>query len=185
MSGRRPSALCRISFVNRLWLRYGSLRSGKRRMKSNIAWSMEKRACSSADGLALAPRKHHKILVLVTADPKSAMVIRRAKRVSDFLGAECFAVAVQATGDLSGLPEADREAVEQHLNFARNLHIETRILEGDDVALDVGRFWASQSGHTDLSYASTPEGMVAGIVPRPRAESHWSRQGHADCDRLR
>ena len=24
--------------------------------------------------------------------------------------------------------------MEQHLNFARNLHIETRILEGDDVA---------------------------------------------------
>ena len=88
------------------------------------------------------PRKHHKILVLVTADPKSAMLIRRAKRVSDFLGAECFAVAVQATGDLSGLPTADREAVERHLNFARNLHIETRILEGDDVAstlVDFGR----------------------------------------------
>ena len=91
---------------------------------------------------APTPRKHHKILVLVTADPKTAMVIRRAKRVSDFLGAECFAVAVQATGDLSGLPAADREAVERHLNFARNLHIETRILEGDDVAstlVDFGR----------------------------------------------
>jgi two-component system sensor histidine kinase KdpD len=90
----------------------------------------------------LVPRKHHKILVLVTADPKSAMVIRRAKRVSDFLGAECFAVTVQPTGDLSGLPVADREAVERHLNFARNLHIETRILEGDDVAVtlvDFGR----------------------------------------------
>ncbi|MBZ5634580.1 MAG: histidine kinase [Acidobacteriia bacterium] len=97
----------------------------------------------SHSGEALAvPRKHHKILVLVTADPKSAMVIRRAKRVSDFLGAECFAVAVQATGDLSGLPAADREAIERHLNFARNLHIETRILEGDDVAstlVDFGR----------------------------------------------
>jgi K+-sensing histidine kinase KdpD len=32
--------------------------------------------------------------------------------------------------------------VEQHLNFARNLHIETRILEGEDVAstlVDFGR----------------------------------------------
>ena len=95
---------------------------------------------SSADGLPLAPRKHHKILVLVTVNPKTAMVIRRAKRVSDFLGAECFAVAVQASGDLSGLPEAERQAVEQHLNFARNLHIETRILEGDDVALTLVDF---------------------------------------------
>lgn len=95
-----------------------------------------------SDGELTVPRKHHKILILVTADPKTAMVIRRAKRVSDFLGAECFAVSVQPTGDLSGLPAADREAVERHLNFARNLHIETRILEGDDVAatlVDFGR----------------------------------------------
>jgi two-component system sensor histidine kinase KdpD len=69
----------------------------------------------------------HRILIWVTADPTTAMVIRRAKRVSDFLGAACFAVAVQPTGDLSGLPLAEREAVEKHLNFARNLHIETRI----------------------------------------------------------
>ena len=84
----------------------------------------------------------HRILIWVTADPTTAMVIRRAKRVSDFLGAACFAVAVQPTGDLSGLPLAEREAVEKHLNFARNLHIETRILDGDDVAkalVDFGR----------------------------------------------
>ena len=88
------------------------------------------------------PPRNHRILVLVTASPKSAMLIRRARRVSDFLGAECFAVAVAPTGDLSGFPQADREAVERHLNFARNLHIETRILEGDDVAatlVDFGR----------------------------------------------
>jgi two-component system sensor histidine kinase KdpD len=78
--------------------------------------------------------KRHKILVLVTAEPETAMLIRRAKRVSDFLDAECFAVAVQPTGDLTGLPEAERDAIERHLNFARNLHIETRILEGEDLA---------------------------------------------------
>ncbi len=95
-----------------------------------------------AGGSPANPPKHHRILVLVTADPRTAMVIRRAKRVSDFLNSECFAVAVQSTGDLSGLGAADREAVERHLNFARNLHIETRILEGDDVAstlVDFGR----------------------------------------------
>lgn len=96
----------------------------------------------SSGGVSVGSQKRHKILVLVTADPKTAMVVRRAKRVSDFLGAECFAVAVQPSGDLSGLPQTDREAVERHLNFARNLHIETRILEGDDVAstlVDFGR----------------------------------------------
>src|SRR5207249_921795 len=96
---------------------------------------------SSAD-VPTRPRKHHRILVFVTPNPKSAMLIRRAKRVSDYIGAECFAVAVIATGDLSGLPQEDRETLERHLNFARNLHIETRILEGDDIAstlVDFGR----------------------------------------------
>ncbi len=86
------------------------------------------------------PQKHYKIVILVTANPKTAMLIRRAKRVGDFLGAESFAVAVQPTGDLSGLDEAERQAIERHLNFARNLHIETRILEGDDVAESVVDF---------------------------------------------
>jgi two-component system sensor histidine kinase KdpD len=75
-----------------------------------------------------------KILVLVTAAPETAMLIRRAKRVSDFLSAECFAVNVQPTGDLSALDPKDRDSIERFLNFARNLHIETRILEGDDAA---------------------------------------------------
>jgi two-component system sensor histidine kinase KdpD len=80
------------------------------------------------------PIKHHKILLLVTADPKTAMLIRRAKRVSDFLGAECFAVAVHSSDASSSVSEVDREAIEKHLNFARNMRIETRVLEGDDPA---------------------------------------------------
>jgi two-component system, OmpR family, sensor histidine kinase KdpD len=75
--------------------------------------------------------KHHKILLLVTADPKTAMLIRRARRVSDYLGAEGFAVAVHASADLS---EEDREAIEKHLSFARNMRIQTQILEGTDTA---------------------------------------------------
>jgi two-component system sensor histidine kinase KdpD len=86
------------------------------------------------DGSPSPTASRHKILVYVTADPQSAMLIRRAKRVSDFLGAECFAVTAHEAGDLASLPEKDREAIQRHLNFARNLHIETRILEGRDTA---------------------------------------------------
>jgi two-component system, OmpR family, sensor histidine kinase KdpD len=75
-----------------------------------------------------------KILALVTADPKTAMVIRRAKRIGDFTGAECFAVAVEPSGDPGYLPPEQRTAIERHLNFARNLHIETRVLGGPDPA---------------------------------------------------
>ena len=110
---------------------------------------------------APASGKHHRILVLVTSSPKTAMVIRRAKRVSDFLGAECFAVTVQPTGDLGGLTAVDREAIERHLNFARNLHIETRILEGDDVALGLIDF-ARRNHVTQI------------FITRPRQKAWWS-----------
>ncbi len=98
------------------------------------AHEVEQRTDTPAERGTLVHTKHNKILVLATAEPQTAMLIRRAKRVSDFLSAECFAVAVQPAGDLSELSEKDREALERHLNFARNLHIETRILEGTDLA---------------------------------------------------
>jgi two-component system sensor histidine kinase KdpD len=106
--------------------------------------------------IELVPPVQHKLLVLVTADPKTAMVIRRARRVGDFLDAECFAVAVQPSGDLAGLPPAEREAVEKHLNFARNLHLETRILEGSDVAATLVEF-ARRNQITQIFLARPPE----------------------------
>ena len=75
-----------------------------------------------------------RILIYVSADASTAMVIRRGRRMADYLGADCFAVSVVPLRDKARLPTQDRNAVEKHLNFARNLHIETRILEGDDAA---------------------------------------------------
>ncbi|HLH29564.1 MAG TPA: histidine kinase, partial [Terriglobia bacterium] len=50
------------------------------------------------------------------------------------LRAECFAVYVAPRVDLSDLPAERRETVEKHLNFARNLHIETRVLQSQNIA---------------------------------------------------
>jgi two-component system, OmpR family, sensor histidine kinase KdpD len=75
-----------------------------------------------------------RILIYVSADASTAMLIRRGRRMADYLGADCFAVSVAPLRDKARLPTQDRSAVEKHLNFARNLHIETRILEGDDAA---------------------------------------------------
>jgi len=83
---------------------------------------------------ALSAETQDKILISVTADPASAGLIRRGKRVADYLHADCFVAFVHSQPDLADLPPAERLAVEKHLNFARNLHIETRILEGKDVA---------------------------------------------------
>jgi two-component system, OmpR family, sensor histidine kinase KdpD len=62
------------------------------------------------------------------------MLIRRGKRVADVIHADCYAVYIAEQGDVHSLPPAKREAVERHLNFARNMHIETRILIGTDHA---------------------------------------------------
>jgi len=137
-------------------LRELALRQAAHEVEQRLA-DGETKAAPSAEGIAGA-QKHHKILVLVTASPKTAMVLRRAKRVSDFLGAECFAVAVQPSSDLSGLPETDREALERHLNFARNLHIETRILEGDDAADALVEF-ARRNQVTQI-FLTRPQGKV-------------------------
>lgn len=109
---------------------------------------------------------HHKILVLVTAAPETAALIRRAKRMGDFLDAECFAVAAQPASDLSNLEEADRDAIERHLNFARNLHLETRILEGEDAAAAVVEF-ARRNQVTQIFLARPPE--------KPRWLPAWSK----------
>lgn len=70
---------------------------------------------------------HDRLLIYVTADPSTAMLIRRGRRVADYLGADCFAVAVQPESDGRQSP-THRESLDRHLNFARNLHIETRIV---------------------------------------------------------
>jgi two-component system, OmpR family, sensor histidine kinase KdpD len=72
-------------------------------------------------------------LIFVSADASTSMLIRRGRRMADYLGADCFAVSVMPR-DYKRLSKQEREAIEKHLNFARNLHIETRILEGDDAA---------------------------------------------------
>jgi two-component system sensor histidine kinase KdpD len=77
---------------------------------------------------------HDRILIYVTADPSSAMLIRRGRRMADYLGADCFAVSVSPHRDGRRSTGDGIDAVETHLNFARNLHIETRRVEGDDPA---------------------------------------------------
>lgn len=114
-----------------------------------------------SDGGQQHPRIHQKILVYLTSDPKTAMVTRRAKRISDFLGGECLAVAMQPTGDLSAMNRPDREALEKHLNFARNQHVQTRILKGSDASTLVE--FARQNGVTQV------------FVTRPRGRA-WPRR---------
>jgi two-component system sensor histidine kinase KdpD len=81
-----------------------------------------------------ASDRSERLLLLVGPEPSSAALIRRGRRVADGLRAECLAVHVSRTSDLGELAKDERERLERHLNFARALQIETRILEGRDVA---------------------------------------------------
>jgi two-component system sensor histidine kinase KdpD len=92
-----------------------------------------------AAGVAAPVQAQDRLLLVITADPSSAALIRRGRRVADYLRADCFAIYVAQTPDRD-LTASEREHVERHLNFARGLQIETRILEGADVAETIVNF---------------------------------------------
>lgn len=103
----------------------------------------------SATAAASVARGTETLLVYLTADPSAAALIRRAKRAADFFHAECWAVAISPGPGLEAVPEPARQALEKHLNFARNLHLETRLLESPDPALELVRF-ARDHGVTQI-----------------------------------
>jgi magnesium transporter len=91
----------------------------------------------------------NKILVNVTADPSTASLLRRARRVADHLHAVCIAVYVYSKEESSALPAEDRPTVERHLRFAENLHIGTKIIHGKNRAQTLVDY-ARKNGATQL-----------------------------------
>ena len=89
---------------------------------------------ASTNAFVAEETARERLLLLIGSDPASAALIRRGRRVADYLHADCFAVCVTEQSDLQTLTEDERQSLERHLNFARGLQIEARILEGTDVA---------------------------------------------------
>jgi two-component system sensor histidine kinase KdpD len=85
-------------------------------------------------------RRKECILICIDERPSSIVLIRRGRRVADYLRAECLAIYVSRDASLASLSADDREAVERHLGFARNLRIRTEIVEGLDLAAGVVQF---------------------------------------------
>jgi two-component system sensor histidine kinase KdpD len=106
-----------------------------------------------------------RLLLHITPDPSTAALIRRGRRVADYLDAPCVAVAVQTSKDLRELGAADRERLEKHLAFARNLHIDTRILEGTDAAATLVEF-ARANGITQVFVARPKEAEWSALLGR-------------------
>lgn len=96
--------------------------------------------------------EQERILIHVTDSPSTVGLIRRGRRVADYLRADCFAVSVVPGSGLGNLPPEQREALERHLDFARKLHIDVRILDADDPAEALAGF-AHTNGITQIFLA--------------------------------
>lgn len=101
-------------------------------------------AVPSADSHAPSPLsatgRKECVLICIDERPSTAMLIRRGRRVADYLRAECLAVHVSPDPALGNLSQEQREAVEKHLGFARNLRIRTEVVEAHDVAEGIAQF---------------------------------------------
>jgi len=75
-----------------------------------------------------------RILICLTGSPSSAILIRRGKRVADYLQADCLALHV------SGTSERESKSVERHMTFARSLRIDTHVVESSDTAAAIVDF---------------------------------------------
>ena len=93
-----------------------------------------------------------RILIHVEKSPATSGLIRRGRRVADYLKADCFAVAV--VSDKTKPPH--KASIEEHMAFARSLHVETRLLNAADAAPAVVDF-ARQHAITQI-FVAKPEG---------------------------
>ncbi len=111
-----------------------------------------------------------RLLLLVGPDPASAALIRRGRRMADFLRAECLAVYVSRTPGFDDLTEVERQQLERHFNFARGLLIETRVLEDTNVVEAVVNFArlrrVTQIFVSREKKAAALAGLGAGLVQR-------------------
>jgi two-component system sensor histidine kinase KdpD len=103
------------------------------------AYSIENRQPPDDGALVAAAQPsaegaRERLLLVIEPDPASAALIRRGRRVADYLQADCLAAYVAASADLRHLSADDRDRLQRHLGFARGLQIETRVLEGADAA---------------------------------------------------
>jgi two-component system, OmpR family, sensor histidine kinase KdpD len=121
-----------------------------------------------------APDDEHvrpdRVLLVIGPEPASAALIRRGRRVADYLRADCLAVYVSKEPGLRHLTPDERDTLQRQLNFASGLQIDARILDGNAVAETVVDF-ARAVGVTQIFITRQHEGALrsalgTGLVQR-------------------
>jgi len=121
-------------------LREMAMRQTAHEIEERLESDPEMLGVSETQPTRRARKRDDAVVIYISDDPSTAMLIRRGKRVADIVNADCFAVAVAENSDLRALAPTKREAIERHLNFARNLHVETRVLNGSEPAQTIVDF---------------------------------------------
>jgi two-component system sensor histidine kinase KdpD len=98
---------------------------------------------------ALDSQRQESILIWLTPHPSTAMLIRRGRRVADYLNSACTALFVARDSTMSELSPDQRTAVEKQLNFCRNLRIKPEVIESPEPAKAVAA-WAREHGITQI-----------------------------------
>jgi two-component system, OmpR family, sensor histidine kinase KdpD len=116
--------------------------------------------------------RRERILICLDEKPFAAMLIRRGKRVADYLQGDCLAIHVLPGLNWDRIPPKDRAALEKHLTFAKNLRIHTQIVDGSRIPDALVAFAREQNitqiylGRTRTRYRSSPfhKDVVHGVV---------------------
>ena len=93
--------------------------------------------------------RRESILILLTPHPSTAMLIRRGRRVADYLNSSCTALVVVRDKAMPDLTAEERASIERHLNFCRNLRIKPEIIESKEPAKAISD-WAREHGITQI-----------------------------------
>jgi two-component system, OmpR family, sensor histidine kinase KdpD len=93
-------------------------------------------------------QRRESILIWLTLNPSTAMLIRRGRRVADYLNSSCTAIFVAARE----LSAEDRATVERLMNVCGNLRIKPESIESPEPAKAVAA-WAREHGITQIFVA--------------------------------
>jgi two-component system, OmpR family, sensor histidine kinase KdpD len=98
---------------------------------------------------ALGSQREEAIVIWLTPHPSTAMLIRRGRRVADYLDSSCTALYVSRDAAMSELSPEDRAAIDRHINFCRNMRIQSEIIQSPEPAKAVAE-WARQHSITQI-----------------------------------